>query len=135
MRRGCARTRRCCFATGPRGSSWPSAFVSPTTPNYAPLRLAAGTAPNFARDYPRLPRRTLLAKTVGVHPDFRQQQLMSYLGAYGMASFREFYDEIIFCLMRSDNFSRHFTDGLSAEVAQYALFERELAGALPQPSR
>ena len=104
-------------------------------PNYAPLRLAAGTSPNFARDYPRLPRRTLLAKTVGVHPDFRQQQLMSYLGAYGMASFREFYDEIIFCLMRSDNFSRHFTDGLPAEVAQYALFGRELAGDFPQPSR
>ena len=95
-------------------------------PNYAPLHLPAGTSPNFIRDYPRLPRRTLLAKTVGVHPAFRQQQLMSYLGAYGMASFRAFYDEIIFCLMRSDNFSRHFTDGLPAEVARYALFGQEL---------
>ena len=97
-------------------------------PNYAPLRLGATTVPDFARDYPRLPRKTLLAKTVGVHPDFRQQQLMSYLGAYGMMRFREFYEEIIFCLMRSDNFSRHFTDGLPAEVAQYTLFGRELAG-------
>ena len=94
-------------------------------PNYTGLNL--GTTPaNFARDYPRLQQRTLLAKTVGVHPDFRNQQLMNYLGAYGMLSFQEFYDQIIFCLMRSDNFSRHFTDGLPAEVANYALFSQEL---------
>jgi hypothetical protein len=94
-------------------------------PNYAPLN--PGTTPaNFARDYPRLTHKVLLAKTVGVHPDFRQQQLMSFLGAYGMMSFRELYTEIIFCLMRSDNFSRHFTDGLPMEVAHYALFGQEL---------
>ena len=90
-------------------------------PNYAPLKLGA-TPPVFERDYPRLTRKTLLAKTVGVHPDFRNQQLMSYLGAYGMLSFRELYEQVIFCLMRSDNFSLHFTDGLPAEVARYALF-------------
>ncbi|MGY2132074.1 hypothetical protein ACW9KT_07590 [Hymenobacter sp. HD11105] len=94
-------------------------------PNYAPLRLGA-VVPVFARDYPLLPERTLLAKTVGVHPDFRNQQLMNYMGAYGMMSFRELYDQVIFCLMRSDNFSRHFTDGLPAEVAQYALFSKNL---------
>ena len=94
-------------------------------PNYAPLRLGT-MPPSFARDYPRLAHKVLLAKTVGVHPDFRQQHLMSYLGAYGMMSFRELYVEIIFCLMRSDNFSRHFTDGLPAEVAHYALFEQAL---------
>ncbi len=96
-------------------------------PNYAPLGLGL-TPPVFARDYPRLAHKVLLAKTVGVHPDFRQQQLMSYLGAYGMMQFRELYAEIIFCLMRSDNFSRHFTDGLPAEVAHYALFEQALNG-------
>ena len=94
-------------------------------PNYASLQLGS-TAANFARDYPRLTERTLLAKTVGVHPDFRNQQLMNYLGAYGMMSFREFYDQIIFCLMRSDNFSRHFTDDLPFEIAQYALFGQDL---------
>jgi hypothetical protein len=96
-------------------------------PNYASLHLGA-TPANFARDYPRLTERTLLAKTVGVHPDFRNQQLMNYLGAYGMMSFRELYDQIIFCLMRSDNFSRHFTDDLPFEVAQYALFGQDLLG-------
>ena len=94
-------------------------------PNYAPLVLGS-TPPNFARDYPRLTERTLLAKTVGVHPDFRKQQLMNYLGAYGMMSFRELYDQVIFCLMRSDNFSRHFTDDLPFEAAQYALFSQDL---------
>lgn len=94
-------------------------------PNYSSLNLGT-TPPDFARDYPRLAERVLLAKTVGVHPDFRNQQLMNYLGAYGMMSFQEFYDQIIFCLMRSDNFSRHFTDGLPAEVAHYALFSQEL---------
>jgi hypothetical protein len=53
---------------------------------------------------------------------------MNYMGAYGMMSFRELYDQVIFCLMRSDNFSRHFTDGLPAEVAQYALFGKHLLG-------
>lgn len=94
-------------------------------PNYAPLHLGA-EPPNFQRDYPRLPRRTMLAKTIGVHPDFRNQQLMSYLGAYGMLTFRDLYDEAIFCLMRSDNFSLHFTDGLPAETAHYALYELAL---------
>jgi hypothetical protein len=96
-------------------------------PNYAPLRLGS-VAPVFTRDYPLLPEKTLLAKTVGVHPDFRNQQLMNYMGAYGMMNFRELYDQVIFCLMRSDNFSRHFTDGLPAEVAQYALFGKNLLG-------
>ena len=96
-------------------------------PNYAPLRLGP-TPPSFARDYPRLTERTLLAKTVGVHPDFRNQQLMNYLGAYGMTSFRERYDQVIFCLMRADNFSRHFTDDLPFECARYALFGQDLRG-------
>ena len=94
-------------------------------PNYAALHLGS-KPPVFARDYPRLPQKTLLAKTVGVHPDFRNQQLMNCLGAYGMVGFRELYEQVIFCLMRSDNFSLHFTDGLPAEVARYALFELAL---------
>lgn len=95
-------------------------------PNYAPLHLPATEPATFQQHYPRLQHRTLLAKTVGVHPDYRQQGLMSYLGAYGMVSFREYYDDIIFCLMRTDNFSRHFTDGFPYETAHYALYAREL---------
>jgi ribosomal protein S18 acetylase RimI-like enzyme len=102
------------------------AALSLCQPNYQPLALPPGTAPNFIRDYPRLPApRTLLAKTVGVHPDFRGQGLQALLAAYAMRSFLAHYEDVIFCLMRADNLSLRFTDGLPAEVVNYALFERE----------
>ncbi|WP_310392210.1 hypothetical protein [Hymenobacter sp.] len=102
------------------------AALSLCHPNYHALRLPAGESPVFARDYPRLPRKTLLAKTVGVHPDFRQRGLMDLLAAYAMRRFQTYYEEIIFCLMRADNYSLRFTDGLAVETAHYALFERRV---------
>ena len=95
-------------------------------PNYQSLTFPPGDTPNFARDFPQLTKKVLLVKSVGVHPAFRKQGLMSYIGAYGMLRFQELYDEVIFCLMRADNFSRHFSDNLPYEAAQYALFERNL---------
>lgn len=103
------------------------AALSLCQPNYAPLGFPATQPPNFQRDYPRLKAPTLLAKTVGVHPSFRNRGLMNALGAYGMVHFREWYQQVIFCLMRTDNFSLHFTDGLPAETAHYALYRKELA--------
>lgn len=101
------------------------AALSLCQPNYQPLALPPGIAPNFMRDYPRLPQpRTLLAKTVGVHPDFRGQGMQALLAAYAMRSFLAQYEEVIFCLMRTANLSLRFTDGLPAEVAHYALFEQ-----------
>lgn len=97
-------------------------------PDYQSLELPAGHAPNFVRDFPRLDKKVLLVKSVGVHPAFRQRGLMSYIGAYGMLGFREWYDEVIFCLMRSDNFSTHFSIGFPYECAQYALFDRQVSG-------
>jgi GNAT superfamily N-acetyltransferase len=94
-------------------------------PNYHSLT-APAEAPDFARDFPALPRKVLLAKSVGVHPRFRRQGLMAYLGAYAMLSFRELYDEVIFCLMRSDNFSLHFTNDYPYEAVQYALYHKVL---------
>ena len=98
-------------------------------PNYQSLAFAPDEPPNFERDYPRLTNRTLLVKTVGVHPGFRGRTLMSCLGAYAMLHFRELYTDVIFCLMRTDNFSRHFSDGLPYERAEYALFEKPLTVA------
>ena len=101
------------------------AALSLCQPNYQPLRLPFTTAPNFAQHYPRLPApRTLLAKTVGVHPDFRGQGLQAQLAAYAMRSFLAHYDDVIFCLMRAGNYSLRFTDGLPVETAHYALFEQ-----------
>jgi hypothetical protein len=101
------------------------AALSLCHPNYAPLGLRT-RLPEFSRDFERLPVKTLLAKTVGVHPDFRQRNLMNLLGAYGMVHFRERYENVIFCLMRSENASLRFTDGLPYESAHYALFERSV---------
>ena len=95
-------------------------------PNYQSLNLPATVSTSFAQDYHWLEKKVLLVKTVGVHPDFRGQRLMSFLGAYAMLSFRELYEDVIFCLMRTDNFSTHFTDTLPYESARYALFDKRL---------
>ena len=87
-------------------------------PNYAPLRLQS--PPVFAEHYPLLEHRTMLAKTQGVHPDYRQRGLMNYLGAYGMMQFRDYYDDTIFCLMREGNPSLRFTErGLMNYLGAY----------------
>lgn len=99
-------------------------------PHYKWRAKPASQPPAFTRDYAHLAKKVLLVKTVGVHPDFRRQGLMTFLGAYAMLRFRELYDEVIFCLMRSDNFSLHFSDGLSYESAKYALFEKSLNKAV-----
>lgn len=95
-------------------------------PNYAALQLPAGTLPDFGRDYDKLPQKVLLAKTIGVHPAYRQQGLMNYLGAYGMLSFQKYYNEILFCLMRAGNHSLQFTNGLPFESANYALYQKSI---------
>ena len=102
------------------------AALSFCPPNYQPLQLLPAASPVYAVDFPQLPKKTLLAKTVGVHPDFRRQGLMSYLAAYAMFSFRDLYEEVLFCLMRSNNFSTHFTNGLPYEAVQYALYQKLL---------
>ncbi len=51
---------------------------------------------------------------------------MSCLGGYGMLGFRDLYDEVIFCLMRADNSSRHFSDGFPFERCWYGLYEKSL---------
>ena len=94
-------------------------------PNYRPLSLR--TKPSFARDYARLPHKTLLIKSVGIHPDFRRRGLMTYLGAYCMQTFTRHYEDAIFCLMRVGNPSLRFTDELPFERCTYALFEKNLA--------
>ncbi len=102
------------------------AAISLCQPNYHSLGRATSEHPLYARDYPRLTTRTLLAKTVGVHPDFRGQGLQAILAAYAMQEFEVHYDDVLFCLMRTGNLSLRFTEGLPAEVAHYALFEKEL---------
>ncbi len=98
--------------------------ISLCYPNYLPLKL--NERPIYEKHYPLLKHRTLLAKTQGIHPDYRQQGLMNFLGAYGMLSFKRYYDDIIFCLMREGNPSLRFTEAFQYQEASYALFEKEL---------
>ena len=102
------------------------AAISLCQPNYHSLGKAISEHPVYARDYPLLTDRTLLAKTVGVHPDFRGQGLQALLAAYAMQEFRAHYEDVIFCLMRTENLSLRFIKKLPTEVAHYALFEREI---------
>lgn len=95
-------------------------------PNYWEGNFGSSYSPTFEQDYPLLPKKVMLAKTIGVHPDFRRQGLMSYLGAYGMLSFSDYYEEAIFCLVRFDNFSLQFLEGFPNERIEYALFEKTL---------
>lgn len=97
------------------------ASISICHPNYNSLALEK---PTFDKDFDRLERKVLLAKTVGVHPDYRKKGLMNFMGAYGMLSFNNYYDEIIFCLMRTDNHSIHFTENIKHEAVKYALFKK-----------
>ncbi len=101
------------------------AAISLCHPNYHSI-YEEGTVPDFKRDFKHLNKKVLLVKTVGVHPDFRKQGLMNYLGAYAMWSFKDWYEEVIFCLMRSDNYSLHFTDRIKYEMATYILYEKRL---------
>lgn len=95
-------------------------------PNYSSLNLAPDQRPVYTRDFVKLQKKVMLAKSVGVHPHFRQQGLMSYLAAYAMQSFLDLYDEALFCLMRSDNHSLQFTEGLPYEKARYALYRKDI---------
>lgn len=102
------------------------AALSLCQPNYHELGRATSERAVYTRDYPRLSTRTLLAKTVGVHPDFRGQGLQALLAAYAMQEFKAHYEDVIFCLMRAENLSLRFTKDLPTEVVHYALFEREV---------
>ncbi len=101
------------------------AAISLCHPNYMELDVSIENI-NFEQHYPLLKRKTLLAKSVGVHPQFRSNGLMNFLGAYGMISFQEYYEEVLFCLMREGNFSLRFSDYFPHDKSVYALFSYKL---------
>jgi hypothetical protein len=95
-------------------------------PNYAGQKLPRDGKYLYERDFAGLKEKTLLVKSIGVHPEFRQLGLMNALGAYAMLSFRDLYKHVIFCLTRSDNVSNNFTNNLPFEKVDYALFSRRV---------
>jgi len=101
------------------------AAMSICYPDYQSLP-ATAQGYDFNRDYPLLKKRRLLGKTVGVHPDFRRQGLMNYICTHYIRAANQYYEDTIFCLMRSDNYSVHFTDHTPYESVKYILYEKEL---------
>lgn len=95
-------------------------------PNNASIENPQNNHHNYSTDYLKLHKPTLLAKSSGVHPDYRNNNLMNFSGAYTMLSFRELYEDVIFCTMKSDNYSIHFTNGIDCEKAHYGLYEKQL---------
>ena len=69
------------------------AAISLCHPNYYDLHLPKSDAPNFSARLFKIIPQNLLAKTVGVHPDFRQQGLMDLLAAYAMRNFQTYYEK------------------------------------------
>lgn len=102
-------------------------------PDYAPLvnqgnteRIHAGDF-NFSRDYDSLPHpRSVLAKTVGVHPDFRRAGLSVYLGLEVTRRARPYYETVVGALIREDNPSAKFPTKHVSDIRNYAMFSKAL---------
>lgn len=103
-------------------------------PDYAPLlrngnpqRLPLAQV-NFAEHFAQLPRpRRALAKTGGVHPDFRELGLFTAMGCELSLRAMAHYDELTAPLVREDNNSRQFAlrHGRS-QSRYYALYQGAL---------
>lgn len=102
------------------------ASLSFCQPNYESLKLQGDDRYSYENDFHKLNHKTLLVKTVGVHPDFRKLGLMNFMAAHAMLTFQELYDDVIFCMTRTDNISNNFTRHLPYEKADYALFTKIL---------
>ncbi len=100
------------------------AALSLCMPIYAHLKSSSG---NYEIDIKNITNPTLLAKTVGTHPDYRGQNLMNAMGMYGTSGFLKRYNKVIFCLMKVDNASLNFTQHLEKETTRYGLFEKSIA--------
>lgn len=105
-------------------------------PDYSPLlrqgnpqRVRASEI-RYATHYPLLnPPRRGLAKTGGVHPDFRSLGLFTAMGCELSLRAEGRYEQLAAALVREDNNSRQFAlrHGI-AESRHYGLYQRTLAG-------
>ena len=102
-------------------------------PDYGPLLRQANANPmaaeaiNYDEHFDRLPRpRLALAKTGGVHPDFRQSGLFNWMGMQLVENAAPHYETIAGALMREDNPSLRF--GMVCPIQRdYGLFRKILS--------
>lgn len=103
-----------------------------TQPDYSPLMnqqagAARQSSVSFERDFPRLPQpRTVLLRTVGVHPEFRRMGLSIYLGLEGCRLAQEQYGRVIATLLKTDNPSTRFPRRHTNAPRSYGLFTKSL---------
>jgi hypothetical protein len=101
-------------------------------PDYAPLCCQGATEPlqtralNYEQHFPLLTSPTLLIKTLGVHPAYRNTGLMNAMGFYLMTHFKKHYHRAMACLMKSDNYSTYFFKDMGVEVREYGLYGKRL---------
>jgi hypothetical protein len=98
-------------------------------PDYAPLCRNGLAEPlklsdiRYVQHFPLLISPTLLVKTLGVSPEYRQSGLMNAMGAYLMTHFRQYYARAMACLMKNENYSTHFFRNLpGVQIRQYGLY-------------
>lgn len=101
-------------------------------PDYSPLVNQSDTEKvvdgfRTDRDFEKLPMpRTMLLKTVGVHPDYRRHGLSIYLGLEGSLRARERYGQVIATLIRDGNHSSNFPKRHTGSPRRYALYSKAL---------
>lgn len=102
-------------------------------PDYAPLvrqgnpQRIAQSAFSFDEHFEQLPQpRAVLAKSVGVHPDFRRGGLSNFLGLELSARAQPYYETVIGALIRDDNHSAKFPDRFVFDRRKYGLFNKAL---------
>lgn len=76
--------------------------------------------------FDRLERPTFLAKTLGIHPDYRRQGLLNHMATEAVRrSLDRYYDGMI-CLMKSDNVSTRYGLPFADRLRTYALYAKAL---------
>jgi len=102
-------------------------------PDYSPLlrqgnlqRLPAASL-NQAKHFAQLPApRRALAKTGGVHPEFRQHGLFTAMGCELSLRAEKHYQHIAATLVRADNNSRQFALRHGGDAHHYGLYQSDL---------
>ncbi len=102
-------------------------------PDYGPLlqqgssHRVAETALNFSEHFSQLPTpRLALAKTGGVHPDYREGGLFSALSCELTARLLPHYQHVAGAMVREDNRSLNFAARFGEEAHHYGLFSQTL---------
>lgn len=102
------------------------ADFSPLLRQGNPQRLPVSSL-KHAEHFELLPRpRRLLAKTTGVHPDFREHGLFSAMGCELALRAEAHYQQFVGAMMREDNNSRQMALRHGSDIRRYGLYRSTL---------